>query len=71
MNDFTKKELLEIYELLEHHYCNPELCINPNPKLLIKVQSIIDNWDCTDTEDFTDTIIKCIKCCGIKGYENE
>ena len=44
MNDFTKDELLEIYGLLEHHYCDPEKCFNPNPKLLLKIESMIDNY---------------------------
>lgn len=44
MNDFTKKELLEIYGLLEHHYCDPKKCIDPNTDLLLKIQSMIDNY---------------------------
>lgn len=47
MNDFTKEELLEIYGLLEHHYCDPVKCFNPNTKLLLKIESMIDNY-CED-----------------------
>lgn len=44
MNDFTKEELLEIYGLLEKHYCDPEKCFNPNPKLLLKIEAMISNY---------------------------
>jgi hypothetical protein len=50
MNDFTKEELLEIYGLLEHHYCDPHLCINPNLKLLIKLQAMINDYCEPDPE---------------------
>jgi len=62
MNDFTKAELLEIYGLLEHHYCNPELCLNPNPKLLIKIQSMIDNYCDHLWDDAASNQFYCIKC---------
>lgn len=43
MNDFTKKELGIIY-------CN--LCINPKTKdILIKLQSMIDNYCCDHESD--------------------
>lgn len=63
MNDFTKEELLEIYGLLEHHYCDPELCLNPNPKLLIKIQSMIDNYCEHEPSEPKLVLIKhCVKC---------
>lgn len=65
MNDFTKEDLLEIYGLLEHHYSDPQLCFNPNPKLLIKIQSMIDNYCDHELEDWAlmDNNQKiCIKC---------
>lgn len=44
MNDFTKEDLLAIYGLLEYHYCDSELCFNPNTRLLLKIQSMIENY---------------------------
>lgn len=65
MNDFTKEELLEIYGLLEYLYCDPELCIDPNTKLLIKIQSMIDNYCEHELERFNSFRDICTKCKGI------
>lgn len=61
--NLNKEELIEIYGLLEHHYCDPLSCFNPNFKLLNKVLSMIEGYCEHEPEgDYHVCVDKCKKC---------
>lgn len=43
MIEFTSTELMEIYGILSRHYCDPDLCIDPNNELLTKLVGMIED----------------------------
>jgi hypothetical protein len=70
MNDFTKEELELLSAMIHHSMCCHDH--EDGKALRDKVQSMIDNYCiCTNTDNYTDTIIKCVKCCKVKVHDNE
>ena len=69
MNDFTKEELINIYNAAcyeLHHGCPPiEL-----EHVKDKIQSMIEDYnECKHTLTMTDTFVKCQDCKKVIGYD--